>query len=129
MAATKSQGKAFTLFMVGITAAAAGIAYLSSGSGKMFLVVGLAILIGSFGIFLKIKPLEGKPALGDQPAVLKLIGVALALLGWVTVLFGLHASTSVSARLVTSLIGIAISLVGSLFILPMAANKNAIWKV
>jgi hypothetical protein len=128
MAATKSQGKAFSLFMVGITAACAGIAYLSSGSGKMFLVVGLAILIGSFGIFLKIKPLEGKPALGDQPAILKLAGLAVALLGWLTVLFGLHASSSVSGRLVTSLVGIAITLVGSIVILPIAASKNAIWK-
>jgi hypothetical protein len=28
----------------------------------------------------------------------------------------------------TSILGLAISLVGVLYVLPMAANKNAIWK-
>lgn len=34
MAATTSQGKAFTLFMTGLTAACAGIAFFSSAGGK-----------------------------------------------------------------------------------------------
>ena len=43
-------------------------------------------------------------------------------------LYGLHLSDSVSGRMVTTLIGMAVSLVGSLVLLPIAANKNAIWK-
>jgi hypothetical protein len=128
MAATKSQGKAFSLFMVGITATTAGIAYFSTG-GKLFLPVGLVVLLASFGIFLKLKPLEGKPALGAQPAVLKLAGLAVVVLGWLVVLFGLHITTGVNGRFATSLIGLAISLVGALYILPVVVNKNAIWKV
>ena len=128
MAATKSQGRAFTLFMVGLTTATAGIAYISSGSGKLALVVGAIVLVASVVMLRRLKPLEGKVALGDQPAVLKLAGLAVVALGWLTVLFGLHLTTSVPGRMTTSIIGLAISLVGVLFVLPMAANKNAIWK-
>lgn len=128
MAATKSQGRSFTIFMVGATTAAAGIAYFSSGSGKLALIVGLVILAISFGMFLKIKPEEGKVALGAQPFVTKLIGVVVTLLGWLTVLFGIHATSSVGGRMTTSIIGLVVSLIGVLFVLPSAANKNAIWK-
>ena len=40
MAATKSQGREFTLFMVGLTAVCAGIAFFRSGAGKVALVAG-----------------------------------------------------------------------------------------
>ena len=128
MAATKSQGRAFTLFMGGLTAATAGIAFFSSGSGKAALVLGLVVLAYSLFRFLKIKPEEGKVALGTQPAVMKLIGVALAVAGWLVVLFGLHLTASVSGRMTTTLIGFAVTLVGVLYVLPSAASKNAIWK-
>ena len=128
MAATKSQGKAFTLFMLGVTVTAAGIAYFASGSGKLALIGGLVVLAVSFGIFLKIKPDEGAPAEKAQPPILKLAGVASAILGWVIVLFGLNLSTSVSGRMTTTIIGLVISLAGPLILLPAAANKNAIWK-
>jgi len=128
MAATTSQGKAFTLFMTGLTAATAGIAFFSSAGGKGIFFLGLVVLAVSMGMFFKIKPLEGKVALGSQPAVMKLIGVVLALGGWVVVLFGLHLTASVSGRMITSLIGFAITLVGVLYVLPTAASKNAIWK-
>jgi hypothetical protein len=128
MAATKSQGRSFTLFLVGLTAAAAGIAYLSEGAGKVALVIGLLIVAASFWQFIKIKPLEGKPALGLQPTGLKLAGIAVTLLGWLTVLGGLFVTPSVGGRLFASILGLAISLVGVLYILPTAASKNAIWK-
>jgi hypothetical protein len=128
MAATKSQGRAFTLFMLGITVAAAGIAAYASGSGKLALVGGLVVLAVSFGVFLKIKPEEGAPAEKAQSLVLKLAGVGSAILGWVVVLFGLNLSSSVSGRMVTTILGLCISLIGSLVLLPAAANKNAIWK-
>lgn len=128
MAATKSQGRAFSLFMIGVTAAAAGIAYFASGSGKLALIGGLVVLAVSFGIFLKIKPDEGAIAAKSQPTVMKLAGLGSVFLGWIIVLFGLNLSTSVSGRMTTTLIGMAITLVGSLVLLPVAANKNAIWK-
>jgi hypothetical protein len=128
MAATKSQGRAFTLFLGGLTAAAAGVAFFSSLTGKAALVLGALVLAFSFFRFLKIKPEEGKIALGAQPAAMKLVGAALALAGWVVVLFGLHLTASVSGRMATSLIGLAVTLVGVLYVLPSAASKNAIWK-
>lgn len=47
MAATTSQGKTFSLFIVAITVAAAGIAYFSTGGGKVALVVGLVGICAS----------------------------------------------------------------------------------
>ncbi len=128
MAATKSQGKAFGLFMVGITTACAGIAYISSGSGIAALIVGLIVVAISFGLFVSIKPQEGKVPMAIQPFALRLAGLALAAGGWLIVLFGLHITSSVSGRMVTSLIGFAVSLVGVIGLLPSASNKNAIWK-
>ncbi len=128
MAATKSQGKTFTIFMVGITVATAGLASIATGLGKVALIAGLVITAYSFAAFLKIKPLEGAIALGKQPAVLKLVGLASAVVGWLVVLFGLHLTSSVSGRMITTIVGLVITLVGVLGILPIAANKNAIWK-
>jgi hypothetical protein len=128
MAATKSQGSAFTLFMSGLTAACAGIAYFSLGSGKVALILGLIAVAYSLFSFLKIKPLEGKVAVGAQPAAMKLAGVVVVLLGWLTVLFGIHVTAGVGGRMVTSIVGLAISLAGIFFILAPAVSKNAIWK-
>jgi len=128
MAATTSQGKTFTLFMVGLTAAAAGIAFFSTGLGKAVCVIGLIALAASMAGFLKIKPLEGRTGESFQPVTLKLAGVASILVGWLIVLYGIHLTSSVPGRMVTTLVGFAISLVGVLYFLPAAASKNAIWK-
>ena len=103
MAATTSQGKSFTLFITGITVAAAGLAYGATGLGKLALVVGFVIVAFSFARFLKIKPLEGVTAAGKQPAALKLGGLGVVLLGWMIVLFGLHLTASVAGRMITTL--------------------------
>ncbi len=129
MAATTSQGRDFTLFMVGLTSVCAGIAFFASGAGKVALVFGAIILVVALLGFFKIKPLEGKTGIGAQPAVMKLVGVVVVLLGWLTVLFGLHISAGVSGRMVTSILGLAISLAGIFFVLAPAVSKNAIWKV
>lgn len=128
MAATTSQGKQFTFFMVGLTALCAGIAFFDSGVAKVALVVGAALLALSLWGFFKIKPQEGKTAEGAQPAVMKLIGVAVVLAGWLFVLFGLHLTASVGGRLVTSIVGFLVSISGIFFVLVPAVNKNAIWK-
>lgn len=128
MAATTSQGKTFTIFIVGLTVAAAGLAFIATGIAKVALVVGLVTVGFSFARFFKIKPLEGNPAAGKQPAALKLGGLGVVLLGWLIVLFGLNLAASVAGRMITTLLGLAVSLVGVLVILPLAANKNAIWK-
>ncbi len=128
MAATTSQGKSFALFITGLTVAAAGLAYVASGAGKMALIVGLAVLGVSLAYFLKIKPAEGKVAEAAQPALLKLAGIGTVLIGWLVVLLGVHVTASVGGRMTTTLIGLVISLAGVIGILPLAANKNAIWK-
>ena len=128
MAATKSQGQSFGLFLTGLTMTCAGITVMPGGLGVALLIIGLVLLAASFAMFFKLKPLEGKVALGSQPAVMKLVGAALSAGGWIVALFGLHLTTSVGGRLVITLIGLAISLFGVVFILPSACNKNAIWK-
>lgn len=128
MAATKSQGRSFGLFLTGITMTCAGIAVLPGGLGVALLIVGLVLLAAAFAMFVKLKPQEGKVALGAQPAVMKLVGAALSAGGWIVALFGLHLTSSVGGRLVIAIVGLAISLFGVVFILPAACNKNAIWK-
>lgn len=128
MAATKSQGKDLTLFLAGLTAVCAGIAFFDAGAGKVALVVGAVVLALSLWGLFKIKPLEGKTGGGPQPAVMKLIGVAVVLGGWLFVLFGLHFTAGIGARMVTSILGFAISLAGIIFVLAPAVSKNAIWK-
>jgi hypothetical protein len=83
--------------------------------------------VSLFG-FLKIKPLEGKPAMNASPTVMKLIGAFLAAFGWVITLFGMHVTDGTSGRIVLALVGIGVSLVGMIGVLPAAFNKNAIWK-
>ena len=85
------------------------------------------LAISLWGLF-KIKPLEGKTGGGPQPAVMKLIGVAVVVGGWLFVLLGLHLTAGVGGRMVTSIVGFAVSLAGICFILAPAVNKNAIWK-
>ena len=128
MAANTGQGRGFTTFLVGLTVACVGIAYFSSTFGKPLFVVGLIVLVASLFGFLKLKPLEGKPAIGPTPTVMKLVGAFLAALGWGITLFGMHIVDGTSGRLVLALVGIAVSLFGMIYVLPTAFNKNAIWK-
>ena len=71
MAASKSQGSYFGLFLVGGTVLCGGLAYIASGTGKLLLVVGAAILLASAIGFLKIKPLEGDTPVLASPESMK----------------------------------------------------------
>src|SRR5258708_24458809 len=128
MEASTGQGRSFAMFLVGLTVACVGIAYLSAGSGKLAVVVGVVILLVSLFGFLKIKPLEGKPAQNTTSTTMKLVGAFVAAFGWLLTLFGLHVSQSVGGRIVLSLVGVAVTLFGIVYILPAALNKNASWK-
>ena len=128
MAANTGQGRSFTAFLVGLTVVCVGVASFSRGMGKLLLLVGAVILIASLVGFLKLRPLEGKPAQGLSSTGAKLAGAFVAAFGWVLTLFGMHLVDSVGGRMVFALIGIAISLFGIVYILPSAFNKNAIWK-
>ena len=90
--------------------------------------MGAVILVASLLGFLKLKPLEGKPAQRPGPTAMKLVGAFIALFGWVLTLFGMHLVDSVGGRMVFALVGIAVSLLGLIYVLPAAFNKNAIWK-
>ena len=126
MAANRSQGSYYTLFLVSATVLCAGIFF--SGAGKILLILGAVGIFASLFGMLKIKPLEGKTAMKPNPLGMKLFGACLAALGWVITLFGMHLTPSVGGRLVLSLVGIAVSLFGMLVVLPAAFNKNAVWK-
>lgn len=128
MAANKQQGSYFGLFLAGSTVLCAGIAYFDSGLGKALLALGVIILLGSLFGYMGIKPLEGKTALKPSPLGMKLGGAAVCVLGWVLTLAGLHITDSTGGRIVFALLGIGVTLVGIIFILPAAFNKNAVWK-
>lgn len=127
MAANRSQGSYYTLFLVTATILCAGI-YLGGGMGKLLLLVGALGFIASLFGMMKIKSLEGKTAMKPSPDVMKLIGAVVVLLGWGITLFGMHLTPNVGGRIVASLVGIAVSLFGIIVVLPGAFNKNALWK-
>jgi hypothetical protein len=128
MAASKSQGSYFGLFLVGGTLLSGGVAYIAGASGKVLLLIGAAFVVASLVGFLKIKPLEGETPLLSGPEGMKWIGALVALLGWVVTIGGLRLTDSNGGRIAFALIGIAFSLFGILFVLPAAFNKRAFWK-
>jgi len=128
MAANRSQGSYYTLFLAAATVLCAGIFFWSGGMGKLLFVVGAAGIAGSVFGMLSIKSLEGKTALKPSPLVMKLIGAGASALGWVITLFGMHLTPSVSGRILLALVGIGVSLFGIIVVLPAAFNKNAVWK-
>jgi hypothetical protein len=128
MAASKSQGSYFGVFLVGGTILCAGIAYIGSATGKLMLLVGVGILLASLVGFLKIKPLEGETPVQPSPELMKWIGAGVALLGWVLTIGGLHFVDSNGGRIVVALLGIGVSFFGILYVLPAAFNKTAFWK-
>lgn len=127
MAANKSQGSFYSLFLVGCTAACAGI-FLSSGMGKLLIVVGVVAIIGSLFGMMKIKADEGPTAMKPGPEGMKWVGALVALAGWGVTVVGANMISSTGGRIVLALLGIGISLFGIIVILPAAFNKNALWK-
>jgi hypothetical protein len=128
MAANKSQGSYFGLFLAAATVLCAGFAYFDSGTGKALLALGAIALIGSLLGFMGIKPLEGKTALKPGPEGMKLVGAAVCALGWCLTLVGIHLTDSTGGRIIFALLGIGVTAVGMIYILPAAFNKNAVWK-
>ena len=59
---------------------------------------------------------------------MKVVGILLALAGWLIPVAALPLSIPMGGRLVISLIGIGISLVGILVVLNGAHQKHVIWK-
>lgn len=60
---------------------------------------------------------------------MKLVGLLLAIVGWLLPVIALNFTQSLGARFVACLVGIAISLFGILVVLNKAHQKNVIWKV
>ena len=109
MAASKSQGSYFGLFLVGSTVLCGGIALFASAAGKLLVLVGETPVLPS-------------------PEAMKWVGAGVALLGWVVTIGGLHFVNTSGGRIVVSLLGIAVSFFGMLYVLPAAFNKTAFWK-
>ena len=59
---------------------------------------------------------------------MKLVGILLALAGWLIPVAALSITLPVGGRLIVSLVGIGISLIGILVVLNGAHQKHAIWK-
>jgi hypothetical protein len=128
MAANRSQGSYYTLFLIACTVLCAGAYEFSTGFGKLLLVVGAAGLLGSLAMMAGIKSDEGKTAMKSSPLMMKLVGAGCSLLGWIITLFGMHVTPSVGGRITLALVGICVSLFGILVVLPATFNKNAVWK-
>ena len=126
MAANKQQGQFFTLFLASLTVLCMGLAGYPPGLSKLFILVGGVGFVGSMFAFMKIKILEGTPAVRTESA--KLVGAAIAGLGWLVTLVGLHFVDATGERIILALIGIAVSLFGIVVVLPAIYNKHAFWK-
>jgi hypothetical protein len=59
---------------------------------------------------------------------MRIVGVLLALAGWLIPIMTLSMTQSVGARFTACLLGIAVSLVGILGVLNKAHLANAIWR-
>lgn len=59
---------------------------------------------------------------------MKLVGILLAVVGWLIPVIGLTITSSNAARLVLCFIGIGITLIGILKVLNNAHQKEAVWK-
>ena len=59
---------------------------------------------------------------------MRIVGILLALVGWLIPVVGLTVTQSLTARFVLVVLGIGISLTGILGVLNKAHLKNAIWK-
>jgi uncharacterized membrane protein YgaE (UPF0421/DUF939 family) len=60
---------------------------------------------------------------------MRLVGLLLAVVGWLIPVVGLTVAQSLGARFVLVVLGIGISLLGILVVLNKAHLKNAIWKI
>ena len=128
MAASKTQGSYLAVFWTACTVLCAGLAYFAEGFGKLVLLIGLAGVVISLVGFLKVKPLEGKTAGPATIASLKLLGIAVTLGRLVR-----NDSRSThhherAGRLIFALVGIAVSLVGVLGVLPVAFGRSVAGK-
>jgi len=59
---------------------------------------------------------------------MKFVGILLALAGWLIPVVALTYTQSLGARFALAIVGIAISLVGILYVLNQAHLKDVIWK-
>jgi hypothetical protein len=59
---------------------------------------------------------------------MRIVGILLALAGWLIPVVALTLTQSLTARFILVLVGISISLTGILEVLNKAHLKNAIWK-
>jgi hypothetical protein len=59
---------------------------------------------------------------------MKLVGILLALAGWLIPIVTVVMTQSTAVRMTVSLLGIALILMGVLVVLNKAHLKNAIWK-
>jgi hypothetical protein len=59
---------------------------------------------------------------------MKIVGIVLALVGWLLPIVGLTLTSSLTARYVLCFLGIGIILVGIIGVLNKAHMKTAVWK-
>ncbi len=60
---------------------------------------------------------------------MRIVGVVLALVGWLIPVVGITVTQSLTARFVLALLGIAVTLFAIMGVLNKAHLKHAIWKL
>ena len=126
MAANKQQGSYFGLFLDGATVLCAGFAYFDSGFGKVVLVLGAGVLSDQLVRIHGDQAARGKDG-GEarEPGGMKLVGHRRGC--------GLDGShrwpaftlpTASAGDIIFALLGIGVSLVGIIGILPAAFGKS-----
>ena len=60
---------------------------------------------------------------------MRIVGLLMAVAGWLISVVGLSLTSSLSGRFILVVLGIAVSLIGILGVLNKAHLKNVIWKV
>ncbi len=128
MAASTGQGRSFATFLVGLTVACTGIAYFSSGMGKLASLLGAAIVAASLLGFLKLKPLEGKPAQNAGAGGMKSARSVHCMLRVGSDSCRLHLVTGTGGRIVLGLVGIGVSLFGIIFFCRRPSTRTRFGK-
>jgi len=115
------------LQLTGFTAFTAGV-YVGGGMGMLIAVVGGALLLYSAFAFTESRVLPKQARLISKRRTHEVCWIVVALAGWLIPVVTVVLTQSTAVRMIVSILGIAIILVGVLVVLNKAHLKEAIWK-
>ncbi len=124
MAASKQQGSYLAVFWTAITVLCAGLAYYAEGFGKLVLLIGFGRCSHQLDRIHQDQTDGRKDGSSGDDYELEAFGHR-GRLGWLVHYCSRPAlTTSLAGRLIFALVGITVSLVGIIGILPMAFGRS-----